>query len=262
VLDDELPLASQEGFVRQILGWREFVRHVHHRTDGFRTLPGWAERPAGDGGWAAWAGRAWAAGDVGADAGAAPPGEAAMGVPPAWWGRRSGLRCLDDVVEGVWAEGWSHHITRLMVLGNLATLLGVDPRELTDWFWAAYIDAYDWVVEPNVLAMATFATDAMTTKPYVSGAPYLERMGDACRSCAFSPKRDCPITPMYWAWLAEKAPSLDANPRMWNALSGLRRRDAARQEADAAIRDEVRRALAAGEVVDPRRVVAAAAARR
>jgi deoxyribodipyrimidine photolyase-related protein len=259
-LSVDLPLASREGFVRQILGWREFVRHVHLHTDGFRSLPGWAERAAGDGGWQAWAGRPWPGGDD-ADAGAAPLNRGAMGVPPAFWGARSGLRCLDDVVEWVWAEGWSHHITRLMVLGNLATLLGVDARDLTDWFWAAYVDAYDWVVEPNVLAMATFATDVMTTKPYVSGAPYLERMGDACRSCAFKPKRDCPITPMYWAWLAEHAASIDGNPRMWNALSGLRRRDNGRRSADAAIRDEVRRALSAGEVLDPARLARCAGER-
>ncbi|MFN5497445.1 MAG: deoxyribodipyrimidine photolyase, partial [bacterium] len=73
-----------------------------------------------------------------------------------WWGTESGLACLDHVVGDVWAEGWSHHITRLMVLGTLATLLEVDPRELADWFWVAYMDAWDWVVEPNVLGMAPY----------------------------------------------------------------------------------------------------------
>ena len=98
--------------------------------------------------------------------------------------------------SGVWAEGYSHHITRLMVLSNLATLLDVSPRELTDWFWVAYTDAYDWVVEPNVLGMGTFALgDLMTTKPYVSGAAYIDRMSDYCKACAFDPQKDCPITP-------------------------------------------------------------------
>ena len=76
-------------------------------------------------------------------------------------GRPSGLHCLDRVVEDVWREGYSHHITRLMVLGNLATLFGLSPRQLTDWFWVAYVDAFDWVVEPNVLAMATYGTGAV-----------------------------------------------------------------------------------------------------
>ena len=89
-------------------------------------------------------------------------------------GAPSGLACLDRVVRDVLAEGWSHHITRLMVLANFATLLGVSPRELTDWFWVAYVDAYDWVVEPNVLGMASWSVgDLMMTKPYVSGAAYI-----------------------------------------------------------------------------------------
>ena len=102
-----------------------------------------------------------------------------------------------------------------MVLSNLATLLDVSPRELTDWFWVAYADAYDWVVEPNVLGMGTFALgDLITTKPYVSGAAYIDRMSDACAGCAFSPKRNCPITPLYWNFLAEQDARLDGNPRM------------------------------------------------
>jgi len=82
-----------------------------------------------------------------------------------------------------------------MVLANVATLLGVSPRELADWFWSAYPDAYGWVVEPNVLGMGTFGLgDLFTTKPYVSGAAYINKMSDYCSDCAFSPKRDCPIT--------------------------------------------------------------------
>ena len=133
VLSAPIPLASQEGFVRQVLGWREFVRHVHRATDGFRRLP------------------VGVAGEPGAPSalGAARP------LPPAYWGERSGLSCLDHVVSDVWREAYSHHITRLMVLSNLASLLDLSPRELTDWFWIAYVDAYDWVVEPNVLAMGT-----------------------------------------------------------------------------------------------------------
>ena len=85
-------------------------------------------------------------------------------------GEESGFACLDRIISDVWTEGYSHHISRLMVLCNLATLLHVFPRQLTDWFWAAYTGAYDWVVEPNVLGMGTFAVgELMTTKPYVSG---------------------------------------------------------------------------------------------
>lgn len=245
VLAADLPLSSQEGFLRQVVGWREFVRHVHVQTDGLRTVLPTA--PGTDGGWSGWSGRLWPA----TPPDAAHPAAPGLPVPPALWGRPSGLRCLDDVVEAVWDEGWSHHITRLMVVGNLMTLLGVDARALTDWFWVGYIDAFDWVVEPNVLGMATWATPVMTSKPYVAGAAYLDRMGDACASCRFRPGKDCPVTPMYWAWIGEHAAELDGNARMWGPLAGWRRRTEAQRAADLATRDAVRRALAAGAPVTP-----------
>jgi deoxyribodipyrimidine photolyase-related protein len=244
-----LPLPSREGFVRQILGWREFVRHVHLATDGFRRDP----RVAG--------GRAHAAIAVAPAPGGAPAFEGddggalpnALGqarpLPPVFWGGApSGLACLDDVVEGVWEEGYSHHITRLMVLGNLATLLDVDPRALTDWFWVAYADAYDWVVEPNVLGMATWATGGlMTTKPYVAGSAYLRRMGDHCDGCAFDPGKDCPITPLYWAFLDRHAPALRNNPRLRVVMAASDKRDARKKAADAATFARVSGALGRGE---------------
>lgn len=154
VLAMDLPLASQEGFVRQILGWREYMRHVHEATDGFRVLGGTAQPCAeapGDGGYGEWRGEAWTGSTTGGDGGSLTSVLGAKGeVPKAYWGAPSGLRCLDEVVQGVWDEGYSHHITRLMVLSNIAMLLDVAPRALTDWFWVAYVDAYDWVVEPNV----------------------------------------------------------------------------------------------------------------
>lgn len=249
VLEDclalDLPIACKEGFVRQILGWREFVRHVHESTEGFRTL--WPDsQQVGDGGWESWSGRPWGGEKAGADAnflGADLP------LPPAYWGTPSGLNCLDTVVADVWREGWSHHITRLMVLGNLATLLGCSPRQLTDWFWVAYIDAFDWVVEPNVLAMATYgAGDLMTTKPYVSGAAYLDRMSDYCKSCRFHPKQDCPVTPLYWAFLERHRAHLDTNPRVRVILKNLEKRD---REKDRELFERVRTSLADGRTLAP-----------
>jgi deoxyribodipyrimidine photolyase-like uncharacterized protein len=128
------------------------------------------------------------------------------------------------VVADVWEEGYSHHITRLMILSNIASLLDVSPRELTDWFWVAYTDAYDWVVEPNVLGMGTFALgELMTTKPYVSGAAYINRMSDYCGLCAFDPRSNCPITPLYWAFLQRHQKVLQANPRLRMPYSDTRR---------------------------------------
>jgi deoxyribodipyrimidine photolyase-related protein len=229
-LGSKAPLPSVEGFVRQLIGWREFVRHVHRATDGFRDLPG------------------------GRDPSASPSAlGAARPLPPAFWGQPSGLGCLDAVIEQVWSEGYSHHITRLMVLSNLATLLDLSPRELTDWFWVAYTDAYDWVVEPNVLGMGTYAAGPlMTTKPYVSGAPYVARMGDYCTRCEFDPKRDCPMTPLYWAFLARHRDRLAGNPRLAVPLRALDKRSAAQRAADRDVFEAVGRELAAGEVLSPK----------
>jgi len=153
-------------------------------------------------------------------------------------------------VADVWAEGYSHHITRLMVLANLATLLDVSPRELTDWFWIAYTDAYDWVVEPNVLGMGTYAVgDLMTTKPYVSGAAYIARMSDYCGSCAFDPKTTCPITRLYWAFLARHEARLRDNPRLRLPLQVLRKRPVARREDDSRTFERVRNTLAVGSAL-------------
>jgi deoxyribodipyrimidine photolyase-related protein len=255
----ELPLASQEGFIRQVLGWREFMYRVHERTDGFRELPDGrpplAERP-GDAGWSAWSGRAWrgSAGDPDVDGGACPSFlEAEKPVPPGLWpDRPTGLGCLDTVVEDVWSEAWSHHISRLMVIANIATLLDISPRELTDWFWVAYVDAYDWVVEPNVLAMGTFGLGTlMTTKPYVSGAAYINRMSDYCSDCAFDPKRNCPITSMYWAFLKRHAQRLADNPRMRLILSSLAKRSEGRIEHDRAVFRWAAGVIGSGGTLDP-----------
>jgi deoxyribodipyrimidine photolyase-related protein len=257
----DIPLQSREGFVRQVLGWREFVHHVHEATDGFRTLDDvTVARAPGDGGYARWSGRTWPPGvddsrgetvDAAVDGGAVPHAVVdTMPLPPAFWGRASGLSCLDHVVSDVWRDGWSHHITRLMVLANIATLLDVNARELTDWFWVAYTDAYDWVVEPNVLAMGTFSVgEVMTTKPYVSGAGYIERMSDSCGTCAFSPKKDCPLTSLYWAYLARHEGRLRANPRMKLPIASLRKRDDERRAADVEAFAHVRETLQRGDAL-------------
>jgi deoxyribodipyrimidine photolyase-related protein len=231
-----IPLASAEGFIRQLLGWREFVRHIHEATDGFRSLvPATADPLAG-----------------------AEPNflDAQRPLPAVYWGTPSGMRCMDTVVAGVVENGWSHHITRLMVLSNLAVLCGFSPRELTDWFWFGYVDAYDWVVEPNVLGMATFADGGLTaTKPYVSGAAYINRMSDFCGQCRLDPRKalgpgSCPFTALYWAFLERHEAKLAPLNRMSMPLQTMRRKPAAervalRERAEQAI-DQLER----GEIVD------------
>ena len=227
VLAADLPLPSREGFVRQILGWREFVRHVHEATDGLRRV-----------------GKAKLTQDALA---------ADLPLPATFWGGApSGMNCLDTVVADVWREGYSHHITRLMVLGNLGTLLGVSPRELTDWFWAAYVDAFDWVVEPNVLAMATYGVgELMTTKPYVAGSAYIDKMSDFCDGCAFDPKSTCPVTRLYWAFLARNAERLEGNQRIAMPLRSCQKRAAGERDKDAETLAWARRELGAGRALRP-----------
>lgn len=250
-----LPLASREGFVRQVLGWREFVRHVHDATDGFRVLAGVAQAVGpspGAGGYARWAGQSWPTPN-GGDGGSLASHLGTTGpLPPAYWGAPSGLRCLDTVVADVWRDGYGHHITRLMVLSNLAALLDVSPRELTDWFWAAYADAYDWVVEPNAHGMGMFGVgELLTTKPYVAGAAYIDRMSDYCEGCRFDPKSTCPITPLYWAYLGRHRETLKQVQRLKLPLASEAKRTATQRDCDARTFEETRAALARGEELTP-----------
>lgn len=223
-----VPLASAEGFVRQVLGWREFMRHIHEATDGYRTVE---------------------------KNGAPSFLDAHRKLPPVYWGVKSGMRCMDTVVAQVVDKGWSHHITRLMVLSNLATLCGFSPRELTDWFWIAYVDAYDWFVEPNVLGMATFGDGGLTaTKPYVSGAAYINRMSDYCGGCALNPKKatgagSCPFTALYWSFLERNEGKLAGNQRMRMPLSAMRKKDAAERAVLRARAEEAIGMLERGETV-------------
>ncbi len=230
------PLASCEGFIRQLLGWREFMRHLHAQTDGYRRLDGRVPQEANP------RPQEKSPDQTGTDAykpktkrdpyaGATPSAlGASLPLPAVYWGVKSGLHCMDTVVAQVIEEGWSHHITRLMVLSNLATLCGFSPRELTDWFWFAYVDAYDWVVEPNVLGMATYADGGLTaTKPYISGAAYINRMSNFCGHCRYNPKLSvgadsCPFTALYWTFLERHESTLGNNFRMKMPYNTLRKK--------------------------------------
>lgn len=239
VLAMNLSINSKEGFVRQVLGWREFVYLVHEATDGFRNINGLLANNTqipGDAGYMRLYGNSWEPpSSMGLALGGACPSYfgADNKLPPLYWGVESGLECLDHVVQNVWKHGYSHHITRLMVLANFATLMDVNPRELTDWFWIAYTDAYDWVVEPNVLGMGTFALGPLiTTKPYVAGANYIHKMSDYCEKCQFDPSRNCPITNLYWAFLARHKAKLERNPRLALTIRNLDKRDSVAKKRD------------------------------
>jgi deoxyribodipyrimidine photolyase-related protein len=196
---DVVPMNALEGFVRQVLGWREFVHQVY-RTRG-REMRG------------------------------ANALDAHAPLPPAFWGAPTELRCLGTTIEKLRRTGYTHHIERLMVLGNLAQLSGSDPREALDWFTATHLDALDWVMVPNVLGMSQYADGGtMTSKPYAAGANYLNRMSDACASCRFDPRAKdgddaCPVTDLYWAFIDRHQERFARNHRMRMIVAAWRKRD-------------------------------------
>jgi deoxyribodipyrimidine photolyase-related protein len=194
-------LAAVEGFVRQVIGWREYVWQLYwHFGEEYRSrnalaahepLPVWfAELD--------------------------PDGEVEA-------------RCLGDVLRSVREDGWAHHIPRLMILGNWALQRGYDPAELTDWFHRAFVDGYEWVMAPNVVGMSQHADGgAMATKPYAGGGAYIKRMSDYCGGCRYDPavrvgENACPFTAGYWAFLHRNRDRLRDNHRMRPALRGLDR---------------------------------------
>lgn len=191
------PLNSVEGFVRQVLGWREYIYWQY-----WRQLP--ALRAA----------NAW---------GAYRP-------LPAWfWSGATDLACMAHVLSGALRTGYSHHIERLMILCNFCLLAGIDPQAVNAWFLAAYIDSYEWVMLPNVLGMGLNADGGrIATKPYVASANYINRMSDYCAGCRYDPKlrtgpAACPFNLLYWNFLIEHEAALRSNPRLGPAVLGLSR---------------------------------------
>ena len=195
------PLSSTEGFVRQVVGWRDYVWHLYwHLGETYQT-----DHDA---------------------LGARTP-------LPAWWRRLDvtdvRAECLRHTMEQVHDHGWVHHIERLMVLGNWALQRGYRPADLTDWFTDVFVYGTDWVMPANVVGMSQHADGGIVaTKPYASGGRYIDRMSDHCARCPFDPTTRlgddaCPYTAGYWAFLARTEPLLRHNPRMRNALAGLGR---------------------------------------
>ena len=264
ILDDvvklDIPLNSKEGFVRQILGWREFMYQIHEVTDGFRKIPHregtehidiYSEVQPLIPNWTP-------VSQQKSDSKYIDGGSCInklsykTPLPEAFWTGNSGMFCLDHVVQQVMREGYTHHIPRLMVLANIATLLEITPREITDWFWVSFVDAYDWVVEPNVLAMGTFATDEiLSTKPYVAGSGYIQTMSDYCKQCAFHPKKTCPLPRLYWAYLERHQERFQNNFRMKMVLSTLKKRSTEKKIEDQSYFTITTQTLSQGKSIHP-----------
>lgn len=184
---ERAPLNAVEGFVRQILGWREYVRHVY-----WATMPGLLKENAL---------------------------EAHQPLPDFYWTGETDMVCLREALGQTLRTGYAHHIQRLMVTGLFGLLLGVEPRQMHAWYLAVYVDAVEWVEAPNTLGMSQFADGGrLGTKPYVASGRYIQRMSNHCRSCRFEPveargEDACPFTVLYWDFLMRHAARFASHPR-------------------------------------------------
>ena len=191
------PLPAAEGFIRQVLGWREYVRGIY-----------WLKMPA--------------YGEMNAL-------NASADLPAWFWTGATDMRCLNDAITQTLEHGYAHHIQRLMVTGLYALLHGVAPRQVHAWYLAVYVDAVEWVELPNVLGMSQFADGGlMASKPYAATGKYIERMSNHCAGCRYKPAlrtgdKACPFTTLYWDFLARHEKLLAGNPRMALQVKNLAR---------------------------------------
>ncbi len=192
------PLNSVEGFVRQILGWREFIRGIY-----WRFMPDYLAMNSLD---------------------------ADLPLPAFYWNGDTDMHCLSETVQQTLDYGYAHHIQRLMITGLYALLLGVDPRRVHEWYLAVYLDAVEWVELPNVLGMSQFADGGlMSSKPYVASGRYIQRMSNYCKNCRFDPAAysgdsACPFTTLYWDFLIRHQQRFQNHPRaamQWRSLNRL-----------------------------------------
>ena len=196
-LDKGVPLASVEGFIRQILGWREYIRGIYHAMDDAYDLSNYFDHQ--------------------------------HPLPHYYWDADTKMACVKDAVSGVVEDAYAHHIERLMVLGNFANLAGLDPKAVNDWFNIMFIDSHDWVVTPNVIGMALYADGGqMATKPYISSGAYIHKMGNHCENCYYDVKqktgeRACPFNALYWDFIDRHSDKLKTNPRMGIPLASYQK---------------------------------------
>jgi deoxyribodipyrimidine photolyase-related protein len=214
------PLGSVEGFVRQILGWREYVRGIY-----WTQMPGYLERNT-----------------LSAD----------EDLPHWYWSGATDMACLRDALEQTLTHGYANHIQRLMVTGLYALMLGVNPKQVHAWYLAVYVDAVEWVELPNTLGMSQYADGGlMGSKPYVATGKYIERMSPHCKGCRYDPAQRsggnaCPFTTLYWDFLMRHEVMLAKNPRMALQVKNLARLDATQRQGVAARAAAIRRGEVGG----------------
>lgn len=182
------PLNAVEGFIRQILGWREFIRGIY-----WLKMPEYAENNALD---------------------------ADLPLPEFYWSGDTGMRCVAETVAGIRRNAYAHHIQRLMITGNFALLAGLEPKAVCDWYLGVFADAYEWVELPNTLGMALHGDGGLfASKPYAASGRYIERMSDYCQGCRYDSAAAtgddaCPFNYLYWDFIARHQERFAKHPRM------------------------------------------------
>lgn len=200
----DVPIEAAEGFIRQVIGWREYVRGIY-----------WLQMPD----------------YISRNALSAPED-----LPSFYWTAQTDMACLQDALRQTLDHGYSHHIQRLMVTGLYALLFGVRPQAVHEWYLSVYVDAVEWVELPNTLGMSQYADDGiMASKPYAATGAYIDRMSNHCRGCRYKPKEKtgpsaCPFTTLYWDFLIRHKDRLAKNPRMVMQIKNVNRLDAETQD--------------------------------
>jgi deoxyribodipyrimidine photolyase-related protein len=198
------PLNAVEGFIRQVLGWREFVRGLY-----------WSRMP---------------------DYARSNHLDAHRKLPAFFWTGETDMHCLSECIRATRQHAYAHHIQRLMITGNFALLAGIAPHEVEEWYLLVYADAYEWVELPNVHGMVLHADGGVLgSKPYAASGAYIDRMSDYCESCVFEPDvksgpKACPFNPLYWNFLIANEGKLARNPRMAMPYRTLAKMDEGRKQ--------------------------------
>lgn len=197
--EEKAPIAAVEGFIRQILGWREYVRCLY-----WRYMPDWLEMNALD---------------------------ADEELPEFYWNAETPMHCLKQTIQQTLDHGYAHHIQRLMVTGVFSLLYGVKPKSIHEWYLAVYVDAVEWVELPNTIGMSQYADGGlMASKPYIASGQYINRMSNYCKDCQYKPEKSvgenaCPFTTLYWEFLIKHRERFAGHQRMNFMLKNLQRKD-------------------------------------
>ena len=193
----DISVESVEGFVRQILGWREYIRGIY-----WHTMPKYSETNYFN---------------------------AKNNLPEFYWTGKTDMNCMKNCLNQTIQDAYAHHIQRLMITGNFSLIAGINPKQVCDWYLSVYADAYEWVELPNTHGMTLYADGGIVgTKPYAASGNYINKMSDYCRECKYDVKKKegkdaCPFNYLYWNFFLTNKNKLENNPRLWTVFSNIKK---------------------------------------